>query len=101
MTNSTLDLDQIASCVKGAQMTAVCDHWHLTERALPSLKAIAQDTAEPRLQAAADGTATASDHLSAAKDILKEAAELIRECAAERSQAVAGTKNDRRAERPR
>jgi hypothetical protein len=83
MANPIPDLNQIANCVRSAQLHAIADHWHLTERALPPLRAIVQDTEDPRLHAAAENTATATDHLSAAKIALKSAAELIEKCAAD------------------
>ncbi len=60
-----------------ARMSAAGDRWHLAERALPSLKALADKLGEARLHQAAAITAGAADHLVAARDALREALNLI------------------------
>jgi hypothetical protein len=77
------DLDLVAGCVGAGHMDAACNQWHLSNRALPSLEAMARDTGEPRLHEAAAGMTTAARHFDAAKEALLGVLRLVSECTAE------------------
>ena len=74
------DLAGIKDCLLSARLGAVCERWHLEERAEPSLLVMARETEEPRLQQAAEATATAHEYFEAARDALHDAEKLIVEC---------------------
>ncbi len=64
-----------------ARMDAVCDRWHLDNRATPPLKAIGGDAGDARLLRAAELTTSAAEHFNAAVDELHEAIALVEACA--------------------
>jgi hypothetical protein len=83
MSEDSEDLAGIRGILRAARMDAVCDQWHLDDRAVPSLRALAGELDEPRLRRAASVTAKAGEHFVAAQDALRDALDLIEELAPE------------------
>jgi hypothetical protein len=80
MTDHVEDLKAVHNILWAARMDAACDRWHLDERALPRLKALAGGIGEPRLHHAVEETTRASEHFVAARDALRGATRLVEAC---------------------
>jgi hypothetical protein len=76
MTDHLTDLDDITNCMLRARIDASSDQWHLTERAVPGLLALADQSGESRFRAAADAAVVAARHLAQARDVLRNAGRL-------------------------
>lgn len=77
MTKRIEDPSSIHNILWVARAMAVSQEWHLTERAAPSLAALADDNDEPRLREAAEQAAKAGEHFNSASDALRGAIKLI------------------------
>jgi hypothetical protein len=77
MADLMIELDSIANCLLAVRIDAVGDQWHITERAVPSLLALADHSDEPRFRAAADAATVAASHLTQARDALRKASRLV------------------------
>jgi hypothetical protein len=69
--------EKILQILWSARMDAVCDRWHLTERAIPPLKALAGNKGDDRLQQATEQAIAASEHFEAAVVALRSAVGLL------------------------
>jgi hypothetical protein len=81
MAEGTQDLKGIQGILWPARMDAAAQRWHLGKRAVPALKALADESGEPRLHQAVERTAKAGEHFDAARDALHGAIRLIEACA--------------------
>lgn len=60
-----------------ARIDATCNQWHLINRALPPLRAVAAETDDARLRKAVTQATTAVEHLDAMLVALRAAVDLV------------------------